>query len=345
MSKRSLVALLLLIASLGSEVFAVSALAGPAQSMGLLGFLAFHLGAAAMAAESLRLSSLESGFGGSRSLAATAAFLTLAFPGIGSAVVVYLAYFRPSGRRGYAGKASLQTQRAEAAQEAQERKRAAQLVEGSVRSVADALKDRSKDVRIAAVESLRGDVSKKAVQFLEQSQMNTVYDVRVRAIDNLNTIRDQCRQKLRDSRGQLQQRGGDLNLLFDHAILCKETAELGIEDTATSHDLYREARACTAQISTQWPDASEVHFISASVLRALGRYQEAEHEYAAILRSEPTNSEAILGLAEVQFQSRDFSSLRMTCRQLVRAKTGDLDAELTQVLRMWLHGVEGHAQG
>ncbi len=328
---------LLLLGSLACEVAAVYALYGPVASYALLGFIGLHLGSAGLASESLRISAGRGGFEGHRPLAAAGAFLCIAFPIIGQLVVVYLVVARPVGRRSYHGKESLEEQRARAGQEARERKRAAQQVGSEVHSIADALKNRDKDVRIAAVESLRGEKSQKAVQFLAASQMNTVFDVRVRAIENLNLLRDQFRKSLADSRQRVQASENSLDTMLDHANLCLENAELGIEDENIAKGLFEEAQSFAMQVSTIWP-SQEAFTISASALRALGRHQEAEYEYAEILKQDRNDMDAIMGQAEMQFLRRDFESLRTTCRLIVRTRAGDLDADLQPVMRMWLKG-------
>ncbi|MCP4446441.1 MAG: hypothetical protein GY811_14010 [Myxococcales bacterium] len=327
---------LLLAASLAAEAAAVFALSRADVVTTLIAFLGLHLGAAGLAAEGLRVSAKRGGFGGSTTLSTAGAFLSIAFPVIGTLTVCYLAMVRPVGRRSYAGQESLESKRAQAAQDAIERKRAAQQVGGEVRSIVDALKDRDKDVRIAAVESLRGEVSQKAVQFLAQSQVNTMFDVRVRAIENLNLLRDTFRKRLADSRNRVQETQGGLDALLDHAQLCFENAELGIEDVETAKSLFLEAHAHASEVSARWPGSKEVRTISARALRALRRYSDAELEYAEILKLDRSDNEAMFGLAEIQFQRRDFDSLRTTCRLIVRMKSGDIDAELAPVFRMWL---------
>lgn len=333
----------LLGASLAAESAALFALSRADEITTMFTFLGLHLGAAALGAEALRISALRSGFAGTATLALAGAFLCTAFPAIGALTVCYLAVARPVGRRSFAGKQSLELQRAQAAQDAIERKRAAQQVGGSVHSIADALKDRDKDVRIAAVESLRGEVSQKAVQFLAQSQVNTMFDVRVRAIENLNLLRDQFRTSLAKSRQRVQTSQGGLDALLDHAQLCMENAELGIEDDETAQSLFREAHAHASQVSALWPGAREVRIISAGALRSLKRYGDAELEYTEMLRQDRSDNEAMFGLAEMQFQRRDFDSLRTTCRLIVRMKAGEIDPELAPVFRMWLQRTEARA--
>ncbi len=331
---------LLLLGAIACEIAACYALYGSATSAALLGFLGLHLGSAGLASEALRVSAKRTGFDGQRPLAAAGAFLCLAFPTVGQLVVVYLAVARPVGRRSHHGKESLEDQRTRAGLEAMERKRSAQQVGGQVHSIADALKNRDKDVRIAAVESLRGEKSQKAVQFLAASQMNTVFDVRVRAIENLNLLRDQFRKSLAESRQKVQNSENNLEAMLDHASLCLENAELGIEDVEVAKGLYEEAYSYARQVSAIWA-GQEVLTISASALRALGRHEEAEFEYAEILKQDRTNMEAILGQAEMQFLRRDFNSLRATCRLIVRTRAGDLDPELQPVMRMWLKSADG----
>ncbi len=333
----------LLLAALASEVGAAYALFGSIPSHALLGFLGLHLASAGLASECLRISARRSGFEGQRTLANAGAFLSFAFPIIGQLVVVYLVLARPVGRRSLHGTESLEQQRARAGNDAMERKRAEQQVGGQVHSTADALKSRDDQVRIAAVESLRGEKSKKAVQFLAASQMNTVFDVRVRAIENLNLLRDQFRKSLAESRTIVQQSENSLDAMLDHARLCLENAELGIEDENTANRLYEEAQSFAMQVSAIWP-GREVLLISASALRALGRHLDAEMEYSEILKQDRNDMEAILGQAEMQFLRRDFDSLRVTCRQIVRTRAGDLDPELQPVMRMWLKRGEGERQ-
>jgi tetratricopeptide (TPR) repeat protein len=329
----------LLLGAFACELAAFVALQGQAEGAALLGFLGLHIGSAGLASESLRVSAIRSGFDGQRPLAAAGAFLCLAFPAVGQLVVTYLVVARPVGRRTHHGKESLEQARARAGKEAIERKRSSQQVGGQVHSIADALKNRDKEVRIAAVESLRGEKSQKAVQFLAASQMNTVFDVRVRAIENLNLLRDEFRKSIAESRQRVADSENNIEALYDHAKLCLENAELGIEDQEVARRLFEEAYSHAVQVSAIWP-GREVLTISASALRALGRHEEAEYEYAEILKLDRTDMEAILGLAEMQFLRRDFEALRTTCRLIVRTRAGDLDPELQPVMRMWLKGAD-----
>jgi tetratricopeptide (TPR) repeat protein len=331
---------LLLLGSIACELGAFFALYGNSPAAALLGFLGLHFGSAGLASESLRVSARRSGFDGHRPLAAAGACLCLFFPAVGQLVVFYLVVARPVGRRSHHGKESLEDQRARAGLEAMERKRAAQQVGGQVHSTADALKSRDKEVRIAAVESLRGEKSQKAVQFLAASQMNTVFDVRVRAIENLNLLRDQFRKSLAESRQNVLATENNLEAMLDHSKLCLENAELGIEDAEIAKGLFEEAHSYARQVSAIWA-SREVLTISASALRALGRHEEAEFEYAEILKQDRTDMEAILGQAEMQFLRRDFTSLRNTCRLIIRTRAGDLEPELQPVMRMWLKSADG----
>lgn len=327
---------LLLLASLTSEATALYALFSLPGAPALMGFVGLHLGAAGLASESLRNSALRSNFGGTGSIAVAGAFFTLAFPALGSLVVLYLVVARPAGRRSFANQESLESQRARAAADAMERKRGEQQVGSSVYAIGDALKDRDKDVRIAAVESLRGQVSPKAVQFLEQSQLNTVFDVRVRAIENLNLLRDTFRKKLAASRQLVLEGGNAIGPLLAHADLCMETAELGIEDPSAALKLFGEAHHHASVVCYLAPQNHEAQTMAARALRALGRDLEAELTYRELLQHNRGDIEAVVGLAEVQFNRKDFGALRNTCRQIVRMQTGALSPELLPAMRIWL---------
>ncbi len=305
-----------------------------------MAFLGMHIGAAGLAAETLQISATHSGFAGKNSLAGAGVFLSFAFPVIGSLVVAYLVIARPHGTRVSVPGESLENRRERAALEAIERKRAVQQVGGRVHSIADALKDRDKDVRIAAVESLRGEVSKKAVKFLEQSQANTIFDVRVRAIENLNLLRDQFRNRLAESRQRVAAADSGVVAWQSHAELCLENAELGIEDAITVKKLYEEAFQHARRVSESAPEARSAREVAARALRTLGRYKEAEHQYTLVLMKNSHDLGAMYGLAEMQFLQREFSSLRETCRLIVRAQAGKLDATFAPVLQMWLKGTE-----
>jgi uncharacterized membrane protein YccC len=144
---------------------------------------------------------------------------------------------------------------------------------------------------------------------------------------------------LAESRKRVESSEHNVEFMFDHAKLCLENAELGIEDQNVAKGLLEEAHSFAMQVSAIWP-GREVLTISASALRALGRHEEAEFEYAEILKLDRGDMEAILGQAEMQFLRRDFESLRTTCRLIVRTRAGDLDPELQPVMRMWLKGAE-----
>lgn len=331
---------LLLLASLACEAIALYSLLEVSGRLGFMAFLGLHAGAAGLAAESLQQSALHSGFAGRNALAAAGVFLSFAFPVVGSLVVAYLVVARPHGTRVSVPGESLENRRERAALEAIERKRAAQQIGGRVHSIADALKDRDKDVRIAAVESLRGEVSKKAVKFLAQSQANTVFDVRVRAIENLNLLRDQFRTRLAESRQKVAAQGSGVVAWQFHAELCLENAELGIEDERTVTKLYEEAFEHASRVSEMAPDARSAREVSARSLRILKRYKEAEHQYALVLMGNSHDMGAMYGLAEMQFLQRDFNSLRETCRLIVRAQAGKLDTTFAPVMKLWLKGSE-----
>ena len=233
---------------------------------------------------------------------------------------------------------SLEAQRARAMAEALERKREAQEVGANLDAIVDALKDRNKSVRIAAIDALRGDNSPEAVRLLAQSRDNTVFDVRMRAVEELGRIAKQYGDRLNELK-QVVATNPTASAHRELAEVSLHYAGLGIEDPQMVNS-YRELAVTQAHLAgladREGDERYDAGLILARALRELGRYGEAEKVYRELLPLGAAGPEALLGILETQFAGGAVSSLQQTCRWVLRQAAGRLDPASSAAVEFWV---------
>ena len=246
------------------------------------GCLLAHIGASGLASESV-------GFRMSRELAwypsevrRSAWLLSLGFPFFGLLIVGYWLFFPPT-LEGTGHAESLQSQRARAAGAAHEARRAEQELGSAIESIVDALSDRDPQVRIAAIDSLRGQTSQTAVKILKEARENSIFDVRVRAVEALGRVSKHFGDKLGDLRKQLEKDEGDPNVNYQLAATLLEYNNLKLEAAQMSKPLLKQAlnHASTAADNGQ-PLAKE---LMGKLMLNLGDYEGAEALFSKQLLS------------------------------------------------------------
>lgn len=223
---------------------------------------------------------------------------------------------------------SLESLRSRAARTAQEKKRGQQEIGRGVESVVDALADRDPQVRIRAIESLSGKQSPEVVRILKMGRENSLFDVRVRSIEQLNKMSQAFRDELTSLATRISD--GDKRNIEEARILLNYE-KLGIEDAQASFLLLQRAEKCLANITGA--GSTESYLLRAKTALALKKPTEAEKLFTAVLQVKFEES-AFEGLAESQFLQRKFSALAKT------AAWGEsvgqaLAPELTQALSLW----------
>ncbi|MHB8877067.1 MAG: HEAT repeat domain-containing protein, partial [Myxococcaceae bacterium] len=237
---------------------------------------------------------------------------------------------------------SLEQRRAPARAAALEQKRAEQQVGSDLDSIVDALKDRDKKVRIAAIDALKGDSSADAVRILAKSRDNTVFDVRMRAVEGLARIAKQYGDRIAGLKNELQKDPQSPELHRRLADLAVTYGGLGIEDPSSARALF-ETAVKHAQVAAQSDgvDRRLGMLVLARAWRELGKDDRAEKVYRELLETDPHDCEALVGVAATQFGQRNFSDLHSTCRWVLRQAGQKLDAANAGALKFWVRAAGG----
>ena len=325
----------LLVGAIGFEVVAVWLLATADGGLDLVGAVMAYVAAANCSAEGLALRFFAYGRVVQTSMLRAGWLLGLALPIFGPLVSLLIAV-RPLGGIGQHGTpGSMEAERRRAAATALERRRHQQEVGAELNAIVDALKDRDKSVRIAAIDALRGDTSPEAVRILSQSRDNTMFDVRMRAVEGLGRISKDYSDKMAAVRAQLETSADDSRLHLQLADLCLTYGRLGIEDEHMTRGFYdRSVRH--AQVARKLGAGRQAALVLAGALRELKDYEGVEGVYRDLLRQDESDPDALLGIAESQFLRRDLKALRDTCRWVLQQAGNKLDSTKIQTLRFWL---------
>ena len=295
------------------------------------GCLFAHFGVSGLASEAV-------GFRMNRELAwypaevrRSAWLLALGFPIFGLLIVGYW-LIRPPSLEGTGHAESLQSQRARAAGAAYEARRAEQELGSAIESIVDALSDRDPQVRIAAIDSLRGQTSQTAVKILKEARENSIFDVRVRAVEALGRISKHFGDKLGQLRKQLEKDAGDPNVNYQLAATLLEYNKLKLEAAQMTKPLLKQAlgHATTAADNGQ-PKAKE---LMGQLMLNLGDYEGAESLFAQQLKTKGVELNILQGLVEAQFQRKDFRALAKTAA-LPGIRMLDEKNNLREFLKMW----------
>lgn len=341
-------ALLRLAGGLGLALLAVGAelaaahLAATRPALGLWGasaLLGLHLGAAALGGEALRLRAR----GAPAAHAWLGAALVLLLPLLGVLALLVFAVAPPRVGHAAAGGPSQEVQRAKAMADLQDERRLAQTVDADVQSIVDALKDPDVQVRLGAMEALRGMHGAAAVRLLKVSRTNTVFDVRFRAVEAL---------------GELSQRASDQ---VAHATAAVEAAldnparwaelgdayrghhDLGVEDDVQQRSLLVQAEACYRTAAELSPEDRAYALAHAESLERVGRFEEAREVLAVALAltegaasgSGADGGPVYYAQARLAFRQGRIDALPGLCRQALRADRGALAEDERRALGYW----------
>jgi tetratricopeptide (TPR) repeat protein len=322
---------LLLAAATGLTALAWSVLLG-AHPNSVATAAGLHVAATALAAEGMYARGQIIGLSTARALFGVGWFFGLILPGIGPLVAVALVTAR--NRKGHAGR-SLEELRGEASRAVREDRRRAQQVDASLDAVVDALKDRRKEVRIAAIEAASAEDSPEAVRLLSDARENTVFDVRMRAVESLARISKEHGERIAAARAAVEadpESRDSRCALADH---CLRYAELGLESDEIVRGLLEEARGHAHQVWEIDNANRRAGLLLAKVYGALGEPAAAEEVYRRLVNMDDTDPVPLLGVAACQFERRDLDALPVTCRFIIRQAARGLDPPTLDVLRFW----------
>jgi tetratricopeptide (TPR) repeat protein len=308
-----------------------------AQGIEYVGAIAAHLAAAGASAEGLALRQAGFSRGKGTGLYLAGWMLGLLFPIVGPLAALLLALVLPRPKRGLPGE-SLEERRARAAMLAREKKRDEQQLGEGLDAIVDALKDRDPKVRLSAIDAIAGDSSKRAAQILADARENTVFDVRVRAVQALASMSKAHGERLAAAKKALLADPDSPAKYREVARLCLEYADLGVEDPTMTRLLLEQARHHAQTAIDLGGEDKETALLLARVASALGSFEEAESVYRRILRDDARDTDALLGIAEAQFARRDFALLPLTCRWVLHQAGSKLDESAIESLAFWLRG-------
>ena len=337
---RSLVALLLwLPAALAAEGVALLVLMlaeGPLDARELVAVLGCHVFASAAAGEalSLRYRRDDPGAPGAWRLGLA---LPLLLPGFGLLVTAVLALRPPrSVRVRLDDFISPMEQRKKQAEAELAEEAGHDRADVNVEAIGDALKDQDKAKRLGAVEALRVLQNKQAVELLNKSLKNTVFEVRYHAVEALAGINKKYSERIAKATSLLErdpspERERTLGEVY------YEYAALEMEEASIQHHLYRNAaQHLGASLQGVAQPDPVVLVKTATCLERLGEVEQAFHAFRRALEQEPGSFEALLGIARLHFQRGEYDQLRDTCRRIL--DLGVPTSEYAGVLMLWAEG-------
>ncbi len=324
---RSISGVLALMVALAMEGVAVWVLVARVGGVAWLAAIAAHVCAAGLAAEGLsRLAGDDMYLPGW--------VLGVGLPMFGPIGVVAMVPVRWAKVR-RAG-VSMEERRRRAAAAAEESRRAEQQVDARLDAIVDALEDRDPAVRVAAIDALRGDYSKKAVKILAMSRTNSVYDVRMRAVEGLARISQHYNERIVSAKQALEAAPHSVDRRAELAEISLAYAELDLEDARTVDRLRAAAREHAEEA---WRLAPEQRSLSALFARACfqtGEFDAAEGLYRELVASDDLDVEALTGICECRFQMRDFEMLPLVSRWVRRQVGANVDDRTSAALDFWV---------
>ena len=284
------------------EAVALMLLAQDGGPRAYLGAFASHIAAAGFGAEALRRH-----YG---PLMYVGWAVGLIFPIFGPIGIIAIA---TAPARRTRSRTSAEQRRRAAAHAELEKRRAEQQVDGKLGALVDALHDRDADVRVAAIDALGRDTSREAVKVLSAARDNTVYDVRVRAVEGLQRISQHFADHITTARLALRETPRSILLNSQLARLCLDYAQTGIEDEAVVNVYLSEAAERARDAIVLGRVDEDVHLILAKALRLMGDPAGAEAIYRELTEGGGGSKEAVLGVLSAD--SHDATSIRFrSCR-------------------------------
>lgn len=302
----------------------------------VLGFGAAHVGAAGLCGEGLYHRGHALGEEARRRLCATGWLIGFFVPPFGPLAAVGLALLQvTSGSRPPAA-LSQEKRREKAAQAALERKRQQQQFGSGLDAIVDALKDRDAKVRVAAMEALQGDDSAQAVKLLSESRDNTVFDVRIRAVEGLARISKQYNDRISAAKKAVAATPDAPARHVELAKLCLTYGGLDVEDAEVRKGLLELAVTHARRGYELAPDDRTHGLLLADALRACARFREAEEVYRQLVQLDNADVEALMGVVETQFLQKNLAKLPDTCRWVLQRIGHLLDDESAESLKFWV---------
>ena len=205
----------------------------------------------------------------------------------------------------------------------------------SVETLGDSLKDANKDRRLGAVEALRKMESKEAVQLLNRSLENTIFEVRYHVVEALARIDEKYSQRIAAATEAVAQDPSPDN----HRILGEvyhEFASMEMEDPSIQEHLYRSAAGTLKRsILPGFPTPIGVRVKLGYCYERLGRLDEALEKYQSVVDEIPMQTEALLGIARLQFRQAQLGPLAATCRRIMDLKVSLEDHDASAAVTYW----------
>jgi hypothetical protein len=290
--------------------------------------VALHLAAAGLMGEGCSARSFRSD---SRALA-TAWFWVAVFPGFGVlAGLLLVLYINRKGR--IAPGQSREERRREAAHAALAERKKVQQVTPDIVPIAEALRNQDRNVRVSAIDALKGARPKRVVKLLARERDNDCYDVRFRAAESLGKIATSHLDGIAEAKRQLESAENPIAFHKQLAKLNFEYADLGIDTPVVNRQFFEDAIThAEAVLDAQFDGATAV--LLATAHSRLGELELAQAQLKWVLDLEPKNTDALFALAEVQYRRKDFGALRRTCARLYAS--GKLkDPASLELLAFW----------
>jgi hypothetical protein len=334
-----LLSLLVLLGANALEAAAAVMIVRGPSAAAWIGVAAAHVAAAGLSAEGVYLRRRATSKAGSTLGLYQAGWLIgLAFPLFGPAAVLLLSLSLPEPKPEIAALESLEEQRSRAASAALERRRGEQQLDRGLEAIVDALEDRDPRRRIAAIDALTGDASPRAAKILADARENTVFDVRVRAVQALAKLTKEHGDRLGAAKKLLAADPRSPEKNREVAALCFDYAALGVEDAKMSRMLFEQARLHAETAAALGDDSRGTMLVLARALGELDRHEEAEAIYRNMLIADDRDAGALMGVVESQFARRAFALLPLTSRWVLHQAGSALDQAATDSLKFWMRG-------
>lgn len=330
---RLLLGIALALAALGAEALGawLAATRLPLGVGGAFAVLGLHVGAAALGAEALRLRAR----GAVEGHAAVGFCLTLLVPVLGVLGALLLALAPPAVRE-LTTTESQEKERARAMEALQTERRMAQVVDTDVQSIVDALKDPDLQVRLGAMEALRGMKGAAAVKLLKVSRTNTVFDVRFRAVEALGEMSQSASDAVNEALQAVDEDVQDPERWCALGDAYRDHRALGLEDAVMQQSLATQAESCYRTAWELAPTDTKFTLRLAQALEALGRYEDAREVLGGALgAAEADPATVYTALASVAFRQGQLRALTGLSRQALRADRGHLPDDARAALTYW----------
>ena len=331
-------------AALGAEGVAVLKLAHwSAISAGAAGFLlAAHIVAAALSAEGLRLRypSVDDDARDDSGLYWTGLLLTLLVPVFGVIAVASLAVWPPPKGVTVARAESPEIARANAMQRAADSRRAEQEFGADIESIVDALQDADPELRLGAMEALRGKECPEVVRLLQQCLDNSLFDVRFRAVEALGDISGRYSERISKGVSAVEADPEDPDVRVALADLYVEYRELGVEDEAMQTAMLVMAEKNYRRAVELGRREKPVLLSMARCLIDLGELDVAEWAVTRIRPGLADDADLLITLADIQFRRGHLRALAKTCQRALRSGNAQLGAGTQAALQYWTEATD-----